>query len=626
MNLEDSNREKETWMINSRSAMRERDGSSHQECKRQVFVLLLSLSVLALAHSVFNTGSALADQPKKIKSYEIEMKVFNLCNESEKYIKSRDFGEALLRLKQAEAFDPTSYSGYVHENIAECYRGQGKNADAIKELEKALSFESDCPKALYWLSQNYFDSKHYDTASFYLKKLLAVNKDPQWQKPARDLLDEIDIYGNALTAVDQINAGHYESARKCLELAAKKDPSRISANVHANLAYVFRQLGKPEQSVLEGKKALQYNSKDKDAVYGLAIAYQDLGDFDNAILYLRQYVGMEPVADEREKASDLIQDLMLDRMKVNSAVLQKPDYLDSMVDGSAVRRWPQRKLPIKIHIADGSKVKGYKAKYPKFITRAMDIWSNASGNKLSYNLVKSPQQADIKVVWVSVPLTLTEGHKIRKKQGLATVQPGYNNEIESAIIEVDTMNGYESSKELHESEAASVCLHEVGHSLGLFHSPSVNDVMYYGSSSKQSPLPTKRDQATIARLYASYPVSNIAPPVKKIEPIKFMPPPAFAPPVPSENEDLVPPMFVPPPVEQESEKLTPPPFFEPPVPVKSKELNSKMDAMKKSAPPAVPMFVPPPVSKTPLQKARGNGNKKKEDSNLPFFTPPPVNP
>jgi hypothetical protein len=201
---------------------------------------------------------------------------------------------------------------------------------------------------------------------------------------------------------------------------------------------------------------------------------------------------------------------------------------------------------------------------------------------------------------------MQENNRTRQKAGLTT--PHINDkthEIDSQDVRIRTVNGFDPKRLISDGEAASVCMHEIGHAMGLGHSTCYSDIMYFGASSKMSGYPTKRDKATIARLYEDYPQVKFTPSstsTSSSAPIQYLPPPAFVPPLPPDTKKLVPPLFMPPPIKPAAERLQPPLFVPPPV---SEALKSKKID--------VPLFVPPPL---PEKKTHA-----KTDPRL--FVPPP---
>ena len=548
--------------------------------------------ILAVSFALAGTfPSGICAERVPVKSYEIESKVFDLCNRSTPLMNSRNYPQAIVLLQQAAKFDRTSYSDYVHEKLSECYSESNQFDMAIKEAETALKYDPNSGAAHYYLAQLYYRNEHFDTATQYLNKLLQITTDKQWANSARDLLREIETYGKVRAALSAMKSKHYAQARKLFEDAARFDPSAVSKITHHNLAYISREMGKPETAIVEAKKALQYDQNDANLMYMIAISLQDIGEYDDAIQWLKRCLQVEGDAERRKNVTQMISELTADRSKLNSAANKAPDYLETMVGGGGIQRWSQDKLPIKVFIKSGTGVKGFRSEYPSFVNHALDTWCAASGRKLAYKIVKDEKSADIVVAWVDEPITMVDDGKKRVKQGLATNETS-EGIIESVLVQVDTMNSLRPAEIVEPGECATVCLHEIGHSLGVMHSTACPDLMFFGRSSKQTGDLTSRDKATIARLYKNYPVCTLAPVEQKPPPVKFEPPPSFLPPLPGDEKELTPPTFLPPPIDDNEEKLTPPPFFQPP-PISVPGTN----ATPKKAPgdPLPPTFMPPPI-------------------------------
>lgn len=132
-----------------------------------------------------------------------------------------------------------------------------------------------------------------------LERYVQEGDDQQTLKSARALLKEAGAYANMKAASRRIEKGKLKEARPFLNRAAAYDPSPYSDAIHGNLAYVLRNTGQPELAIEEGKKAVALNPKEATTYYTIGLAYQDVGDFDQAISWLRRYAQQESNAIER---------------------------------------------------------------------------------------------------------------------------------------------------------------------------------------------------------------------------------------------------------------------------------------------------------------------------------------
>jgi len=545
-----------------------------------------------------------------LKDYNTENTVYKLCDQARAALNARNYSQARDILLQAAAYDPTSFSGYIHTSLADAYRGMNDYTQAISEAENALHLDPRAESALYTIALTYYDLNNFDLAQKYLQKYMQTTKDPGSRSQAQTLLKAITVYQNLKKASKCAESGDFQEAKRLLEKAAAFDPSDFTTDIHANLAYVLERAGEPEKAITEGQKVFKMDPTRKQTAYTIGLAYQDIGKFDDAISWLQRYVNLESDGAQRDVANNFIHELSDDRSKVSDKENNLPDYLNQLKANNAAEHWSKTSMPIKVWVSDGAGVFGYRPSYRNYIIKAYDTWCEASGKKLNYKIVKDPGNADIKVSWTRESISMQENGRQRLKAGLTTTHTDGNDDIQNATVVIQTVHAFNPKRLIEEGEAASTCMHEVGHSLGLGHSTCVSDIMYFGSSTKQSGMPTKRDRNTIARIYQDYPVIGFVPQsTSSVVPVQYLPPPAFMPPEPPSTKKLTPPMFMPPPPKTDNEKLSPPLFMPPP-------LKKSEPAQEKSTPLPVPMFMPPPIkSKAP---------SKKENSDHPqFFMPPP---
>jgi tetratricopeptide (TPR) repeat protein len=579
-------------------------------------VLTIELFLLIVIF-VFDLPVVQASAPL-VKSYEVESQVYKLCLQSDSLLASGDYQQARDVLLPAVSNDPTSYSSSVHSSMAKACRGMRDYDGAVREAELALKYSPGRDDALYTIALAYNDMGQFGPAITYLNKIIARSHDENFKGKAKELTTSISVYRDLKDASVCIDKGQDTEAKRLLERAAKHDPSKVSGQIHSNLAYVLRRSGNPERAIIEGEKALDFDPSIQSTIYTVGIAYQDVGRFDDAISWLRKYTAAETDQSRRQKAEEFMQELIDDKSKLNPEANAKPDYLDQTKAKDEVHKWPKEQLPIKIYISPSKNTLGYRPVFRSFVLRALDTWFQASGKKVSYVIVDEPKKADVKLKFVSDELPMQENNRSRQKAGLTTFDP--DSKTLSARVRIRTVCGFDTSKLIEDGQCATVCMHEIGHALGLGHSTSASDVMYFGSSSKQPGLPSARDKATIHRLYEDYPettVSSASKPSASAEQVKYMPPPMFTAPKPVDVQKLAPPAFLPPPIKTETEKLSPPLFVPPP----KTQGASQSSAAQEISPPSKTQGVapsPPTFLPAPLKKRAHTAS-----SSPPMFMPPP---
>jgi predicted Zn-dependent protease len=181
--------------------------------------------------------------------------------------------------------------------------------------------------------------------------------------------------------------------------------------------------------------------------------------------------------------------------------------VQSITENGKLVRWARNRIPLKIFIArDKSEV--YRDGYRDIFMDAIEDWSKASQDRLKFVYVKSARKADITIDWTS------NAYDVRRsgsdvEQGICFTQAisggpadGTIDKATIRILMIDPVN----QKPLSDDSMKVTCLHEFGHAIGLRgHSNNNHDVMFYSVSPTVWPVLSKRDKATIARLYRDYP-------------------------------------------------------------------------------------------------------------------------
>jgi predicted Zn-dependent protease len=266
-------------------------------------------------------------------------------------------------------------------------------------------------------------------------------------------------------------------------------------------------LGQHERAIAEFQTTLKLQPSTKEAMINIASNYQSMGDCNSAITWYEKYLDSNPssakAADVRSRIAGLKRQASKEAQSPNSQT--QPDYLADAAPNGQVNRWPAQKIPLRVFIASGTNASGFQESHLQALREAFSKWSQATDGRLAFMPVNDPSQADIVCDWTDDPEKVVQaGRAVEGGLTKLSLQPnGSEIAVMRATVTLLTNRG---GTPLGEDEMKKVCLHEVGHALGLNgHSNNSHDIMFYSESPSIWPALTKRDKATMLRLYSDYP-------------------------------------------------------------------------------------------------------------------------
>jgi predicted Zn-dependent protease len=323
---------------------------------------------------------------------------------------------------------------------------------------------------------------------------------------------QLSINGKKVTAQQFRGA---ELANEGMELLRQNRNSeaveklREAVTLYPELAEAYHNLGLALAKLGDSRGALEAldkarSLKDIDATWlTLGGLYQANGQIAEAIAVYRDFIVRFPTHQmvQSGKLESLIKGLEHEggAMLSNPAITATEDYVQD-VTKSGVVRWPSIRMPIRVHIADGAKVAGYQSEYSAILSQSFEDWSRASGGLVRFDTTSGATQADLVCLWISDPSLMTNQAEAGETQVFGNRSVGINRG--KILLLTQPLS---PALPVTRSSIRLICLHEIGHALGLTgHTVNPSDIMFYSTSYKDEWRHLSvRDAKTITRLYSS---------------------------------------------------------------------------------------------------------------------------
>jgi Flp pilus assembly protein TadD/predicted Zn-dependent protease len=237
----------------------------------------------------------------------------------------------------------------------------------------------------------------------------------------------------------------------------------------------------------------------------LASARQLTNHAEDAVALLQEYIKKFPQGQFVSDAKNLVAGMQreIDSHKGINIPDGTDDYIGQTTT-NGIMRWDS--MPIAVYIASGRGLEGYKSSFNDTLKLAFKEWQDAANGKVAFNFVNDENNADLICAWTDDPNKLANA----MEGGQAIVQKYPNGSIGQGHITILTKTP--ANRIVNQEDfLLHICLHEIGHALGLAHSNQRGDIMFAFMGSALD-KPSARDANTVQKLY-SLPVTQAEEPL-----------------------------------------------------------------------------------------------------------------
>lgn len=289
----------------------------------------------------------------------------------------------------------------------------------------------------------------------------------------------------------------YDEAEEIL--AQYLHENQMDSTVRGVHADVLERLKRYHFAADEAQLALKQRPQDPELHLLMGKIWQNMHEPGKAVDEYNNYLRLAGANDARKQQYQtlitVLQSEAKDEAEQIAAKRKLPgDYFNAIIAQGPPTRWKDSSN-IRVYIVDGKGVPGYRAEFEESLRQAFDEWTHATEGKIAFRFVDKPEEAQMKVIWSDD----LHAPALKAEAGHAQTRWGKDG-IVASDISLLTVDPFKDGP-IGKNHLYNVCLHEIGHALGLqAHSPYEDDIMSPMLYTQQGL--SHRDINTILALYS----------------------------------------------------------------------------------------------------------------------------
>jgi tetratricopeptide (TPR) repeat protein len=295
-----------------------------------------------------------------------------------------------------------------------------------------------------------------------------------------------------------LQSNRNEEAVAKLSEAARLAPNL--AEVHNNLGLGLAKLGRTDEAQAELEQAVRLKPELAVALMSLGGIYQTQGKIQMAIdtysEFARRFPNHPDVSKVKAIVAGMRKEIAEGTLAVESTAAPADNYLTELK--GSLMTWPKERMPIKVYIAPGNNLNGFRPSFDQILRRSFDEWTAASAGLVSFQFVPSPKEANITCSWSDNPASFRN----RAEAGETNLKADSKGLIEGTIV-MSTVPLVQALP-VTDNFLKQTCLHEIGHALGFGgHTNNPADIMFFTVRfADREPHLGQRDTRSVQMLYS----------------------------------------------------------------------------------------------------------------------------